>query len=76
LIEAQQLSPHTSSYQAAGRMGMRAATAELAIRHARKIPRQQLVEGLRALYDTDSRLKAGATNDRAVMEFVVARLTA
>jgi DNA polymerase-3 subunit delta len=76
LIEAQQLSPNTSSYQAAGRLGMRAATAELAIRHARKIPRQQLVEGLRALYDTDSRLKAGATNDRAVMEFVVARLTA
>jgi DNA polymerase-3 subunit delta len=76
LIEAQQLSPQTSSYQAAGRLGMRAATAELAIRHAKKIPRRQLVEGLRALYDADSTLKAGATNDRAVMEFVVARLTA
>jgi DNA polymerase-3 subunit delta len=76
LIEAQQLSPHTSSYQAAGRLGMRAATAELAIRHAKKIPRRQLVEGLRALYDADSRLKSGSTNDRAVMEFVVARLTA
>lgn len=76
LIEAQQLSPHTSSYQAAGRLGMRAATAELAIRHAEKIPRRQLVEGLRALYDADSRLKSGSTNDRAVMEFVVARLTA
>jgi DNA polymerase III subunit delta len=75
LIEAQQLSPHTSSYQAAGRLGMRAATAELAIRHAKKIPRRQLVEGLRALYDADSTLKAGSTNDRAVMEFVVARLT-
>jgi DNA polymerase III subunit delta len=76
LIEAQQLSPHTSSYQAAGRLGMRAATAELAIRHAKQIPRRQLVEGLRALYDADSRLKSGSTNDRAVMEFVVARLTA
>jgi DNA polymerase III subunit delta len=76
LIEAQQLSPHTSSYQAAGRLGMRAATAELAIRHAKKIPRRQLVVGLRALYDADSRLKAGSTNDRAVMEFVVARITA
>ena len=75
LIEAQQLSPNTSSYQAAGRLGMRAATAELAIRHAKKIPRRQLVEGLRALYDADSRLKAGSTNDRAVMEFVVARIT-
>ena len=76
LIEAQQLSAHTSPYQAAGRLGMRAATAELALRHARKIPRRQLVEGLRALYDADSTLKAGATNDRAVMEFVVAQLTA
>lgn len=76
LIEAQQLSPHTSSYQAAGRLGMRAATAEMAMRHARKIPRRQLVQGLRALYDADSTLKAGSTNDRAVMEFVLAQLTA
>lgn len=76
LIEAQQLSPHTTSYQAAGRLQMRAATAEIALRHARKIPRRQLVEGLRTLYDADSRLKAGSTNDRAVMEFVVAQLTA
>ena len=76
LIEAQELSPHTSSYQAAGRLGMRVATAEMAILHARKIPRRQLVEGLRALYDADSTLKAGSTNDRAVMEFVVAQLTA
>lgn len=76
LIEAQQLSPHTLSYQAAGRLGMRAATAEMAMRHARKIPRRQLVQGLRALYDADSALKAGSTNDRAVMEFVLAQLTA
>jgi DNA polymerase-3 subunit delta len=76
LIEAQELSSHTSSYQAAGRLGMRVATAEMAILHARKIPRRQLVEGLRALYDADSTLKAGSTNDRAVMEFVVAQLTA
>jgi DNA polymerase-3 subunit delta len=76
LIEAQQLSSHISSYQAAGRLGMRVATAEMAIRQARKIPRRRLVEGLRALYDADSTLKAGSTNDRAVMEFVVAQLTA
>jgi DNA polymerase III delta subunit len=76
LIEAQQLSAHTSSYQAAGRLGMRVATAELAMRHARKIPRRQLLEGLRALYDADSALKAGSTNDRAVMEFVLAQITA
>jgi hypothetical protein len=76
LIEAQGLDAHTSPYQAAGRLGMRAATAEIALRHARKIPRRQLVEGLRALYDADSRLKGGSRNDRAVMEFVVAQLTA
>src|SRR5207248_5056102 len=75
LIEAQQLSVHTSSYQAAGRLGMRVATAELAMRHARKIPRRLLVEGLRALYDADSALKAGSSNDRAVMEFVLAQIT-
>jgi len=75
LIEAQQLSPHTTSYQAAGRLGMRVATAEMAIRNAKKIPRRQLVEALRALYDADSSLKSGSTNDRAVMEFVLAQLT-
>jgi DNA polymerase-3 subunit delta len=75
LIEAQQLSPQTSAYQAAGRLNMRPASAEIAIRHARKIPRRQLVEGLRALYDADSSVKGGSPNDRAVMEFVLARLT-
>jgi hypothetical protein len=76
LIEAQELSPHISKYQAAGRLGMRVASAEMAIRQANKIPRRRLVEGLRALYDADSTLKAGSKNDRAVMEFVVAQLTA
>ena len=74
LIEAQDLSPHTNSYQAAAKLVMRPATAEIAMRQARKIPRRQLVSGLRALYDADSRLKSGA-DDRAVMEFLVARLT-
>jgi hypothetical protein len=34
-----------------------------------------LVQGLRALYDADSQLKSGLKNDRAVLEFLVARLT-
>ena len=76
LIEAQQLSPHTAPYQAASRLGMRMATAELAMRNARKIPLQQLVEGLHALYEADSTLKSGFADDRAVMEFVLAQLTA
>jgi DNA polymerase-3 subunit delta len=67
LIEAQQLSP-----QAAYRLKMRGA--EAAIRNSRKIPRRQLVEGLRALYDADSSVKGGSPDDRAVMEFMLVRL--
>ena len=74
LLEAQELGPRVSGGQAAGLLRMRAATAEMAVRQAQKIPRRQLVEGLRALYDADSRLKSGSADDRAVMEFLVARL--
>src|SRR5579883_1321576 len=76
LIEAQSLSPHTSGYQAAARLGMRAATADLALQNARKIPRRQLVRALGTLYEADSRLKGGSRDDRAIMELVVAQLTA
>jgi len=76
LIEVQGLSAHMSSYEVAGRLQMRAATAGMAMQYAKKIPRRQLVQGLRTLYDADSRLKGGAKDDRAVMEFVVAQLTA
>ena len=75
LMEAQDLGAHTSEYQAAGLLKMRAETAKLALQQARKIPRRQLVEGLQALYDADSQLKSGSGNDRAVMEFLLARLT-
>lgn len=74
LLEAQELGPHASAGQAAGRLGMRRTTAELAIRQAGKIPRHRLLVGLRALYDADSRVKSGSVNSRAVMEFLVARL--
>jgi len=72
LIEAQELSPGPQSVR---KLGMRPATAELALKQARRIPRQQLLEGLRALYEADSLLKSGAANDRAVLEFLVAKLT-
>jgi DNA polymerase-3 subunit delta len=74
LLEAQELGPRVSGGQAAGRLGMRTAAAEMAVRQAQKISRGQLVDGLRALYDADSRLKSGSADDRAVMEFLVARL--
>ncbi len=76
LIEAQELPLHVSGWQAARQMGMRTETAEIALRESRRIPRQQLLEGLAALYEADSRLKSGAVNQRATMEFLVARLTA
>jgi DNA polymerase-3 subunit delta len=69
LLEAQDLGANISQWQAAGRLGM------LALKNARKIPRRQLVTGLRALYDADSQLKSASKNDRAVMEFLVAQLT-
>ena len=53
---------------------MRADTAELALRQSRKIPRRQLVAGLRALYEADNQIKLGA-DDRLVLEFLAARLT-
>jgi DNA polymerase-3 subunit delta len=76
LLEAQEASPHMSKWQAAGYFKMRPDTAELALRQARRIPRGQLLRGLAALYEADSRLKSGPPDDRAVMEFLVSELTA
>jgi len=76
LMEVQDLGAHTSEYEAVGRLKMRVATAKLALQQARRIPRRQLIVGLQALYDADNQLKSGSGNDRAVMEFLLARLTA
>ena len=75
LIEVQELPARASAWQAARQLGMRADTAEMALRQSRRIPRRQLLDGLLALYEADSRLKSGVANPRAVMEFLVARLT-
>jgi DNA polymerase-3 subunit delta len=74
LLEAQELPPGVQGWQAAGRLKMRQAGAELAVRQCRKFPRAQLTTGLAALYEADNRLKSGGTNQRAVMEFLVTRL--
>jgi DNA polymerase-3 subunit delta len=74
LLEAQELPAGTNGYQAAGRLKMRPAAAELAVLQSRKFPRSQLARGLEALYEADSRLKSGGTSQRAVMEFLVAQL--
>jgi DNA polymerase-3 subunit delta len=74
LLEAQELGRGIAPGQAAGRLGMRRDAAETALRQAQKIPRRRLVEGLRALYEADSRLKSGVKDERAVMEFLVVGL--
>lgn len=75
LLAAQELPAYLSGWEAARALSMRSDTAELALRQSRKFPREQLLDGLAALYEADSQLKSGAANPRAVMEFLVARLT-
>ncbi len=74
LLEAQDLPAGTGGGQAASRLKMRSEAAELAVRQSRKFPKSQLTAGLAALYEADSRLKSGGTNQRAVMEFLVTQL--
>jgi DNA polymerase-3 subunit delta len=74
LLEAQELPSGTAGWQAASRLKMRSDAAELAVRQSRKFPKTQLTNGLAALYEADSRLKSGGTNQRAIMEFLVSQL--
>jgi DNA polymerase-3 subunit delta len=74
LLEAQELPAGVQGRQAASRLHMQVKTAEKAVLQSRKFPRTQLTTGLAALYEADSRLKSGGTSQRAVMEFLVARL--
>jgi DNA polymerase III subunit delta len=74
LLEAQELPSGTAGWQAASRLKMRSDAAELAVRQSRMFPKTQLTNGLAALYEADSRLKSGGTNQRAVMEFLVSQL--
>ena len=76
LIHAQELPRNISAWDATRELGIRKDTAEMALRQARRIPREQLLGGLRALYEADSRLKSGAADRRAILEFLVAALTA
>jgi DNA polymerase III subunit delta len=75
LIEVQDL-PRGSGVWEAARLGMRKETAELAVRYAPRISREQLVSGVQYLSEADSQLKSGIAAPRAVLEFLIARLTA
>ena len=76
LVEASEIRGATNGWQAARALGMRPEQAELAIRSARMISKERLLDGLRALQEADSRLKGGAQDARATMEFLVWRLSA
>ncbi len=76
LMEASELKGVSNGYQAARVLGMNPQQAELALQASRKIPKAQLLAGLRALQKADDRLKGGAEDTRAVMEFLVMELTA
>lgn len=75
LIEASELKGVSHGYQAARALAMNPEKAELALQASRKIPKAQLLAGLRALQKADDRLKGGAEDPRTVMEFMVAELT-
>jgi DNA polymerase III subunit delta len=75
LIEARDLPAHTSGFHAARTLAMRPDAAEAAVRNAHRIPKQDLLNGLIALADADNQLKSSNPNPRALMEFLIARLT-
>ena len=74
LIEASELKGATNGYQAARSLQMRPEQAELAVQSARRIPKPRLLEGLQALQQADDRLKGGADDPHAVMEFLIVTL--
>jgi DNA polymerase III subunit delta len=75
LIEARDLPPHTRGFQAARTLGMRPEAAEAVLRQAHRVPKSELLAGLVALAEADSQLKSSNPDRRALMEFLIARLT-
>jgi len=75
LIEARELSPATNQFQAARELGTRPETAAIALAQSKKIPRETLLAGMIELAEADSELKSGRPNPRAILEFLIARLT-
>ncbi|HEX4001871.1 MAG TPA: DNA polymerase III subunit delta [Candidatus Acidoferrales bacterium] len=75
LIEARDLPAHTRGFQASRTLGMRPEAAEAAVRQAHRVPKGELLSGLVALADADSQLKSSNPDPRALMEFLIARLT-
>jgi DNA polymerase-3 subunit delta len=76
MIEAQEIKGVANGWQAARQLGMRPEAAELALQSARRMPRTQLLAGLRVLQECDDQLKGKGRDPRAQLDFLIARLTA
>jgi len=76
LVEAGEVKGVVNGWQAARTLQMAPEKAELAVRNARKISKPRLLAGMRAFQLADNRLKGGSEDPRAVMEFLIAELTA
>ena len=74
LIEVQELRGAASPWQVAGQLRMQPESAAIALESARKIPREQLLAGIVALRECDSRLKGGTLGAEAALDFLVAQL--
>jgi DNA polymerase III subunit delta len=74
LIEATEVRAG-NGWQAARALAMRPEQAELALECARKISKERLLQGMKALREADSRLKGGAKDPHSVMEFLVWELS-
>ncbi len=76
LVEASEVKGVVNGWQAARALQMAPEKAELAVRNARKISKPRLLAGMRAFQLADNRLKGGSEDPRAVMEFLIAELSA
>jgi len=74
LVEATEVRA-ANGWQAARALGMRPEQAELAIQSARKISKERLLDGIKALREADNRLKGGTKDPHSVMEFLVWELS-
>jgi DNA polymerase III subunit delta len=74
LIEASEVKGVTNGWQAARALGMRPEQAELALQSARRIGKPRLLDGLAALKVAEGRLKGGADDTRAALEFLLVEL--
>ncbi|MGB2627477.1 MAG: DNA polymerase III subunit delta [Candidatus Acidiferrum sp.] len=74
IVEASELRGVSNGWQAARTLGMRPEQAEIALQCSRKIPKERLMNGLRALKTADSDLKRGR-DERITMEFLIWELS-